>query len=40
MGSIETIANNGFDFAQGLIDAGLSAFQGFFEAATGSLSGE
>ena len=38
MGSIETIAGNGFDFAQGLIDAGLSAFEGFFGVISGSLS--
>ena len=37
MGSIQTIANNGFNFFGGLIDAGLSAIEGFYGAFTGSL---
>ncbi len=37
MGSIQDIANNGFGFAQGLINAGLKAVEGFYTVISGSL---
>ena len=39
MGSIQDLANSGFDLAQNFINFGLSTFQGFFDIATGSLKG-
>ncbi|WP_333620018.1 hypothetical protein [Dietzia sp.] len=39
MGSIEMVVGNMFTFARGMISAGLSAVEGFYEAFTGSLVG-